>query len=142
VEWGLVKLGGDSGRDFINGSAGNDTINGGQQRDVMTGGTGADVFVLSSRIDTASTASGADIIRDFRVGEDLIDLSIIDARPGVAGDQAFVFVGTGSLSGATGRLRYDPATGLLQGDITGDGVADFAIVMGNNAVLIALDFIL
>ncbi|MFN3262568.1 MAG: calcium-binding protein [Pikeienuella sp.] len=59
---------GGTGRDRMNGGAGDDTIEGGAGFDIYRGGKGADVFVF--------TADGArDVVRDFRPGEDVIDLS-------------------------------------------------------------------
>jgi len=135
-------ISGGGGADTLNGGAGNDTINGGLLRDQLAGGAGADVFVFTSRTHTGLTSTTADVISDMRAGTDLIDLSAMDARGNVAGNQAFSYVGTASLTGASGRLRYDAATGLVQGDVTGDGVADFAILVQNRAALAALDFVL
>jgi RTX calcium-binding nonapeptide repeat (4 copies) len=140
--FGDDDLSGDGGVDAINGASGNDTINGGAQRDVLAGGAGADVFVFTAVTDTGLTTATADWISDMRAGSDMIDLSAIDARSNVAGNQAFTFVGTGSLTGPSGQLRYDVATGLVQGDVNGDGVADFAIFVQNRAALAALDFVL
>jgi Ca2+-binding RTX toxin-like protein len=140
--FGDDEASGGNGADAINGGAGNDTINGGLLRDNLTGGAGADIFVFTSRTHTGLTSTTADLILDMRAGTDMIDLSSIDARTNVAGNQAFRFVGTASLAGASGRLRYDAGTGLVQGDVTGDGVADFAIFIQNRAVLTALDFVL
>jgi Ca2+-binding RTX toxin-like protein len=136
------NVNGGDGADAISGGAGHDTINGGLQRDALTGGAGDDVFVFLSRSHTGLTLATADRISDVRAGTDLIDLSALDARANVVGNQAFNFVGTASLTGASGRLRYDVATGLVQGDVTGDGVADFAILIQNRAALTALDFVL
>ncbi len=140
--FGDDNISGDNGADVIGGAVGNDTINGGLLRDVLAGGAGADVFVFTSRTHTGLTTTTADLISDMRAGTDMIDLSAIDARANVAGNQAFRFVGTASLAGASGRLRYDAGTGLVQGDVTGDGVADFAIFIQNRALLTVLDFVL
>ena len=67
---------GNSGDDILNGGAGNDrligsfgadTLIGGAGRDQLTGGQDADIFVFSP-------GSGFDIVRDFAVGVDRIDL--------------------------------------------------------------------
>lgn len=61
----LRGIGGD---DTLRGGAGDDILNDGTGEDVMFGGAGADVFVL--------TFDGLpDIINDFTIGEDRIDLS-------------------------------------------------------------------
>jgi len=75
------------------------------------------------------------VITDFRAAQgDMIDLRGIDA--GAAdGDQAFVFLGAGAFSGAAGELRF--AAGVLEGDVNGDGVAEFQIQMTGAATLAA-----
>lgn len=62
----------------------------------------------------------------------LIDLSRIDAHAQAAGDQAFSFIGGGAFSGHAGELRVQEDRApiwLVQGDIDGDGSADFEIVV-------------
>ena len=62
-----VILGG-IGNDNLFGDAGSDTISGGVGRDKMAGGDGADTFVFGD-------GDGADLVRDFNVAEDLLDLT-------------------------------------------------------------------
>lgn len=84
---------GGGGRDTLNGGNGADAIFGGGGLDIMTGGAGADTFVfLTARESTASTRR-TDKIKDFRPGQDKIDLSAIDASTVFDGDDAFVFRG-------------------------------------------------
>ena len=40
-----------------------------------------------------------------------------------------------------GQVRYTKSTGILQGDVDGDGTADFEIDIANRPVLTAADFI-
>jgi Ca2+-binding RTX toxin-like protein len=56
-----------NGDDTLNGDAGNDTLFGGSGSDVLTGGTEADVFQFTA-------TAGSDIITDFNIAEDLIEL--------------------------------------------------------------------
>ncbi|ANT63815.1 hypothetical protein AYJ57_25410 (plasmid) [Salipiger sp. CCB-MM3] len=60
-------LGGD-GHDSLVGGGGKDTLIGGADDDTLRGNGGADTFVFETKV-------GNDIISDFRVGNDLIDLS-------------------------------------------------------------------
>jgi hypothetical protein len=60
---------GMGGRDLIAGSGGNDTIISGNGDDTFSGGGGTDVFVFEAG------ESGVDIVVDFRVGEDKIQLA-------------------------------------------------------------------
>jgi len=64
-------LTGNSGNNTLTGNAGNDTLNGNAGRDTLTGGVGSDIFVFQFR---QSPVSGADIITDFAIGTDRIDL--------------------------------------------------------------------
>jgi len=66
---------GGAGDDRINGGSGDDVLGGGRGRDVLSGGTGRDRFVYEG------INEGNDIIKDFQVGEDLIDLSAILSAP-------------------------------------------------------------
>lgn len=64
-------LTGNSGNNTLTGNAGNDTLNGKAGRDTLTGGVGSDIFVFQFR---QSPVSSADIITDFAIGTDRIDL--------------------------------------------------------------------
>lgn len=121
-----VQLTGSDAANRLTGGYGDDRLAGGRGADVLTGGLGADVFVFAQR---DSLRSAADLITDFTSGQDRIDLSAIDADTGLAGDQAFAFVGSAGFSGAAGELRLAMVGGALQlqGDMTGDGAADFAL---------------
>jgi len=58
---------GGNGHDIINGDSGSDILTGGKGKDVLTGGEGYDIFAFDKK-------SNKDIITDFNVDEDLIDL--------------------------------------------------------------------
>ncbi len=70
---------GTADRDNLTGTDGNDTITGFQGRDTVTGGAGDDTFAYTSIVD------GGDIITDFEVGSDKIDLSQLLDGVGFAG---------------------------------------------------------
>jgi Ca2+-binding RTX toxin-like protein len=126
---GRLRLFGGAGTDVLIGGAGNDEIYGGGSADTLTGGLGQDSF----RYDDASqsNAIGRDGIQDFTNG-DKIDLSRIDADSGTAGDQAFSFIGNSAFSNTAGELRFESVAGpiwLVQGDIDGNGVSDFEVIV-------------
>ncbi len=129
-----------SGNDTVSGGAGNDRLIGGLGADRLLGGAGADIFSFRSAVETAG-----DLIRDFSGVADRIDLSVIDAVTGGL-DNAFHLVagGTAAFSHAAGELRYQrtPSRTLVQGDVDGDGVADFVIVLDGLHTLTGADFIL
>ncbi|NBT32392.1 MAG: calcium-binding protein, partial [Rhodobacteraceae bacterium] len=65
---GNDAINGDAGKDNLFGDEGQDTINGGAGNDKLTGGADADTFVFE-------LGGGSDVINDFEVGIDKIDLS-------------------------------------------------------------------
>lgn len=139
---GADELLGNAGNDILDGGAGDDLLIGGSGFDVLTGGTGGDLFRF---FDGASgTGANADRITDFANVIDKVDLRDMDADSGTTGDQAFSFIGTAAFSGVAGELRYafDGTDTRLQGDYTGDGVADFEIVFAGSHTIFATNFYL
>lgn len=137
-------LEGKAGKDVLMGGAGNDRLIGGGGADFLVGGSGADMFVFRQPAD-AAPRKGGDIIADFSHAEgDRIDLSAIDADATVRGNQAFVLAGD-HFTGHAGELiqTVTDAGLLIQGDVHGDRVADFQILLtGLTAPLQAGDVIL
>jgi Ca2+-binding RTX toxin-like protein len=131
---GEDTLSGAGGADTLLGGQGNDTLIGGAGKDLMTGGGGLDHMRLTRLADSGVTFATRDVINTFAHG-DKIDLSAIDARTNVAGDQAFSFIGAAAFSGVSGQLRFDmtniSATGVkaytVFGDVNGDRAADFSL---------------
>ena len=79
---------------------------------------------------------------DFSHGEgDRLIVHGIDANVGSSSNE-FVFIDTEAFSGAAGELRYETDGGftLVQGDVDGDGSADFEIELTGNIALRAGDF--
>lgn len=114
-------------------------LNGGWHRDKLVGAQGDDVFEVSSLRDLGR-GRHSDVIKDFGRGDDLVGLSGIDADRNASGDQAFAFIGDEAFSGEAGELRL--AGRRVQGDVDGDGRADFSLVMAHNPELTVGDFIL
>jgi len=153
-------LTGLDGADTLIGGAGADRLIGGAGRDTLTGGTQADTFVFTGStggptqvITTGNTAATRDIITDFTVGSDRIDLSGIDANRVNAADvtdDAFTFVGSGPF-GATnvaGQLRYQVVNisgvdhTIVQGTTDTTAGIDFQIDLTGNHVLTGASFLL
>ncbi|NEP70434.1 MAG: ExeM/NucH family extracellular endonuclease [Okeania sp. SIO2G4] len=110
-------------RDNLIGTDGDDTITGFRNRDVLTGGGGDDTFVYTSIVDAR------DIITDFEVGSDKIDLAgVLDGFGFVGVDPiADGYVGFRSRRGNT-ILTIDPD------GAAGDGSArSFLLVQGVNS---------
>lgn len=115
----------------LEGRGGADVLNGYEGADTLIGGVGNDTFQFSHM-------EHGDKIVDFATG-DKIDLSKLDATL-ADGDQAFTFIGNAAFGNVAGQLRYD--NGVVEGDTNGDGIADFSVIIANNAVLTASDFVL
>jgi Ca2+-binding RTX toxin-like protein len=142
---GNDKIYGGDGADIVTGEDGNDWLQGGAGRDRMYGGEGADRFVFDNLGFGGATTATADQIHDFGDAEgDRIHLSQVDANSLVSGDQAFAWIGTDAFSGTAGELRTLQGSGntFIQGDINGDGVADFLIRLDGLHGLGSTDFIL
>ncbi|MEA3009720.1 MAG: hypothetical protein QOJ91_1412 [Sphingomonadales bacterium] len=139
---GADELRGEGGDDVLHGGDGDDLIIGGAGVDILCGGGGGDLFRFFDGDSGAGYA--ADGITDFVHVVDKIDLRDVDANSGLDGDQAFSFIGTTDFSGTAGELRlaFVGADTVLQGDVTGDGVADFEIVFFGSVTLTATDFYL
>ncbi|MDJ0511731.1 MAG: ExeM/NucH family extracellular endonuclease [Crocosphaera sp.] len=96
-------INGTSRRDILVGTHGNDTITGFRRGDTLTGGDGSDTFVYTSLRD------GRDIITDFEVGADIIDISQVLNAVGFEGSDPIAegYVGFGSNAHGT-YLTIDP----------------------------------
>ena len=57
----------------------------------------------------------------------------IDANPGVAGDQAFTWIGSAAFSGI-GQMRY--ADGMLQASVDADAAPEFEIELTGAPTLV------
>ncbi len=139
---------GNSGANTLVGLAGDDRLTGGDGRDVLTGGVGADILkggAGADRFDFNSLREAkydpsiywvyqGDVVYFSHADQDKIDLSDIDADTSLSGEQDFAWVNQDQLSadftGEAGQLRLGKR--ILQGDVDGDGKADFGIkIMGD-----------
>ncbi len=143
-------LKGVAGNDTLRGNAGNDVLTGGLGRDTMTGNAGLDDFDFNALNEMGKTASTRDRITDFTHLQDDIDLRTIDAKTTVGGNQAFTFIGTSAFHKIAGELhavKINPTGPLndktiVEGDVNGDGKADFQIELTGLKTLTAADFLL
>lgn len=136
-----ILLGG-SGNDDLFGGAGNDRSVGGLGSDWHTGGSGADIFDFNAVNESLATPA-RDRIVDFQLDTDRIDLSTIDARPDIAGNQAFVWRGTLTFSGpGQARYLYSGSDTFIAINTDLDSTPEMQIVLSGNKALIGADFIL
>lgn len=126
-------LKGHFGYDTLSGGAGDDILEGGALYDTLTGGAGADRFDFIAQSDSLSFLGGYDTIMDFAPTIDSIDLSGIDANVTVDGNQAFSEVA--GPTGVAGQLWLSDAGNdnwFVYGDTSGDGIADFTLLVHTN----------
>jgi len=136
---------GGVGNDSLTGGEGDDLIAGGLGRDNLTGGTGADQFLFTALAQSGATPGSADILIDFTQGEDILNLTALDAKAGNANpNDSFALIGAAAFSSVAGQLRAAQSGGFtyLEADVTGDGTADFILRLTPLLVLTAADFAL
>ena len=82
-----------AGADVLSGGSGNDILFGGCKADIMSGGSGADTFLyrVGLGLENESKVGEADVITDFQVGLDKIDVSFMDANSSHSGNDEFTF---------------------------------------------------
>lgn len=155
-------LSGAMGNDRLEGGDGNDTLSGGSGDDTLLGGKGSDILIGHSGRDFMNGGADADIFRFYQISDstvdnpdyifdfsrvegDKIDLFWIDADTSTAGNQAFHLGGAAFTQSAGELIQYRQGGNIvIQGDVNGDGVADFAILLNgaNTGLLTANNFIL
>ena len=138
-------LRGADDNDSLYGGGDNDLLTGGLGVDTMSGGSGGDRFIFVRRAESGSSVATSDLISDFAVGQDVIDLFGIDANINDAvPNNAFIFIGTSAFTNLAGQMRYSSAGGVttLQMDTNGNGTADMSIRLTGTLTLTAQDFIL
>lgn len=146
---GSDGLQGHGGGDRLVGGAGVDGLSGHRGRDKLIGGPAGDALdfgddihqdrAVYKSLSDSTAGSGHDFIFQFDPGEDKIDLTRVDADTTADGDQAFHWIGGNDFTGAAGELHYVQVNDqgrpldLLQGDVDGDGAADFEIAFRDPA---------
>ena len=140
---GNDTLVGGAGDDVLNGGGGADLLIGGAGKDVMRGGAGdgaRDVFVFN-HIAVSPVGAGRDVVIDFVSGTDDLDLRGIDANQRIAGDQGFGFSGSTARANSVWFAKTDSGV-LVRGDVNGDRVHDFEIMVIGVDRVGAADFLL
>lgn len=138
-ESGNDKILGNSGNDRLYGGSGGDVLDGGPGKDVLYGETGNDILVGGTGIDTlfggsgkdafrfnvAPKAANRDVIKDFNVRDDTIQLYLdLFAGLGSRGSLAAEKFHKGKVAAdEDDRIIYDPSTGHLFYDPDGVGGA-------------------
>jgi len=146
------RLEGGRGSDLLSGLGGTDVLLGGLGRDSLTGGADSDRFVFTDIADSGLRTSTRDVIVDFIQGQDLIDLSAIDANARKAGDQTFKFLKVGKQASdvGTGKIGwyFENKPGaendytILKINNDADAAVDMTIALKGIHTLTAADFVL
>ncbi len=131
---GANRLAGSGGNDVLSGGSGRDKLLGGSGADRLDGGADADRLTGKQRrrylrFQGVAGIAG-DVITDFTQGEDLIDLSAIDAVAGGSDSPFHVGSGAGGLA-----FRQSATQTFGDGDLNGDGTADFTLTLTGLKVL-------
>jgi serralysin len=137
---GSDKILGGNGSDYLYGGSGNDTLTGGAGTDVMSGGSGSDVFDFDKVSEMATAATTADVIVDFVRGQDKIDLSTIDAKPGTTTNDGFTFIYSALPFFMPGQVKF--VGGALLGNTDWDTAPEFVIRVQGVTTLSASDLVL
>ena len=139
------SLAGGDEADTLSGGDGADKMAGGAGKDLPQGNAGADRFVFTIVGDSPPTTTARDVIGNWGAG-DRIDVSAIDANTTIAGNQAFVFKGVTTNTGAAAAAelwvyQYGGNTYVIAG-VDADGVRDFQVEISNQHSLTVADFVL
>lgn len=119
------------------------TLWGGPQRGQSRGHQDSDIFKFVKVSEIGKSAATRDQLMDFSdVEGDQIDVDDIDAKKG-PGNQDFKFIGAQKFHHKAGELHVlnKGTFFLVEGDINGDGRADFQIQATSNAPLEKTDFL-
>ena len=142
---GYDYLSGGTGRDDLYGGDGGDDLRGGAGQDFLTGGYGFDIFIFNDG-DSGFGFDNRDVITDFILDEDLIDLAEVDARTDIAGDQDFFFDDYESNPNNTDRgsisYRYVDGQTIISANTDADSTIEFQIELNGACNLESYDFIL
>jgi Ca2+-binding RTX toxin-like protein len=127
---------GDLGNDILKGSLGNDRLYGGEGADQITGGQDKDRFIYTLASD--SSTSLRDTVKFGQ--EDCFVFSSFDGDSTTEGQQKLSFIGKQAFSGVAGELRATRS--VLEADLNGDSIADFAINLRGNTLISSSNLVL
>jgi hypothetical protein len=120
----------------INGKKGNDWLQGGLGIDVLIGGRGNDRYVYTSADESTSTKRDS-----VKVGKgDRFVFSSFDGDSSTDGQQKLRFIGKQAFSGTVGELRATRS--VLEADLNGDGLADFAVNLRSSILITSNNLVL
>lgn len=157
---GIENLTGTLFPDNLTGSAVSNIIHGSDSNDLISGLSGADVLYGDAGLDAIDCGSDGDVDRvayvqppdspvgpnrdqvsNFNAGNDVVDLTAMDANVNVGGDEAFVFNDTTPQANSVWYVVSGTDI-IVQGDVNGDAAPDFEVLVKGVASLAAGNFAL
>ena len=149
---GFDGLFGYGGNDHLIGGAGADNIFGGRGADLLEGGADPDTFNFLALSDSTVAAKGRDTIVGFTVEgvpavDDVLNLSGIDAIAKTKSvNDAFNLTADAGFGGFTHHagelnIHFSGNNTIVAGDVTGDGKADFSILLTGQIFLQDTSFV-
>ena len=131
-----MLVGGD-GNDYLQGEGGGDVVYGGLGIDLIVGQ--GDNIIYRSIAEAAGTSlETMEYIVSF-YGNDILDLSAIDANIFEEGDQAFTIVDAADYTGAAGEMTFDFAQGAIIIRAADGSGAELAVVYSSDAPISNVD---
>lgn len=140
---GVNRISGGAGNDNISALIGADTVYGNAGRDSIDLGNDADADLVGYIVQTESAVGTTrDVIANFKLANDKIDLSAIDAdtRAAAIGNQTFTFNNTTPRATSV-WYAVSGANILVRGDVNGNTTADFEIQINGVANISAANII-
>ncbi len=128
---------GNAGDNILAGMAGNDTLAGGGGVDTLRGGLGADMLTGGAGVDAfrfALLTEGGDVITDFTVGEDVVQISAAGFRGGLVAGMDLSAMNrlqinaAGTPAGTLAQLLFATDTHLLSWDSNGTGAGGATVL--------------
>jgi Ca2+-binding RTX toxin-like protein len=157
---GIENLTGTSFPDNLTGSAISNVIRGSDGNDLIYGLAGLDVLFGDAGMDSIDCGADTDMDRvayiqpsdspvganrdqvtNFSAENDLIELSLMDANVNAWGDQPFAFSSTTPQANSVWYLVSGEDV-IVQGDVNGDAVADFDVLVKSVASVAENNFAL
>lgn len=120
------RVSGGYHNDQLFGYQGDDILFGDLGSDQLSGGEGADIFEYRK---PADSSSNPDIILDFDVAEDKIDLTALDGHKEKNGFQKLFWIGSDAFSSTAGEVRFDSTTNTLEVNTDGDVNDEMQIIL-------------